>query len=191
MQSHPTAPLGSIPRIEDSTSYDAAYFGVPQFRLMNLEVEYVDNYVAFLVQQDNVSSNKDIHAIRRRWRQPALKFFGTRLDSLLQPRRKRTAPHELFFQSRGQAIFLDKAGGKVLLILVIPSPNGVLIVVLIIVRPLIVFVSVFVVALAVPLTVSLCKRRTPSQHEYSQSAGKHPFSGFRSSLPTKNASRQA
>jgi hypothetical protein len=139
-----------MPRVENSNSYDAAYFAAPRFRLVNLEVEYVDYHVGFLVQEDNVSSNKDIYTIRRRWRQPALKFFGTRLDALLQPRRKCTAPHELFFQSRGQAIFLGKAGGKMLLILVIPSPNGVLIVMLIIICCLIVCISVFVVALAVP-----------------------------------------
>jgi hypothetical protein len=135
-----------MPRVENSNSYDAAYFAAPRFRLVNLKVENVDYYVGFFVQEDNMSSNKDIYTIRRRWRQPALKFFGTRLDALLQPRRKRTAPHELFFQSRGQAIFLGKAGGKMLLILVIPSPNGVLIVMLIIICCLIVCISVFVVA---------------------------------------------
>jgi len=60
----------------------------------------------------------------------------------------------LFFQSRGQLIFLGKPWGKIALVLGIPPTNGFTVTILI-VFTLVVIVSLLVVPLSVPISVTL------------------------------------
>jgi hypothetical protein len=60
-------------------------------------MEEVHDDVCSAIQQNNVSSNQHVRAIRRRRREPPLKVFGTGLKPFLKPRRERAAPHKLFF----------------------------------------------------------------------------------------------
>ena len=101
-----------------------------------------------------MSPNQDVRAIGRRRRQPPFKILRTRLQTLLQPRRERAASHKLFLQSRRQLVFLRKPWRKVAPVSVIPSTNSFTVPILI-VTTLVVIVSVFTVALSVPVAVAL------------------------------------
>jgi hypothetical protein len=74
-------------------------------QLPSLKMKDVHNYISPAIQQNNVSTNEHVCAIGRWRREAPLKVFGTRLQASLQPGRECAAPHQLFFQSRGQLLF--------------------------------------------------------------------------------------
>jgi hypothetical protein len=64
-----------------------------------------------------------VSAFRRRRRQLAFKVSRARLKALLETWRERTAPNELLFQSRRQAVFLGEPWRKMAFMLVIPPAH--------------------------------------------------------------------
>src|SRR5215472_10435513 len=77
------------------------------------------------IQQHHVAANYDVGAVRRRWRQLPFKLHGNRLDSLLQPGRKRAALYKLPFESRRQSVLLGKSRRKGVSVVVVPSSHSV------------------------------------------------------------------
>jgi hypothetical protein len=75
-------------------------------------VENVDDHVRPAVEQNKMTANHYVGAIRRWWRQAPFEFFGTRLEAFLETRRERAALHKLLFQARRQFIPLGKPGPK-------------------------------------------------------------------------------
>jgi hypothetical protein len=80
--------------------------------LIHFKMKDVHDDICFVVQQNDVSSDYDVCAVRRRRRQTPHQFLGTGLDAFLEACRKRAAPHELLFQTGRQLIFLGQPGGR-------------------------------------------------------------------------------
>jgi hypothetical protein len=145
-------------------------------------VENINDDVSSVVQQNNVATNYDVHAVRWWWRQTPLQFFGARLDPFLKTRRKRATTYKLPFQSWRELIFLRQARRKVSLILGIPAADGFFIVVLIVMVGLFVIIItvVFIVASAVSVAIILCLVRCGicAYQEHTQCPGDHPLNEF-------------
>jgi hypothetical protein len=92
------------------------------------------------------------------------------LQPLLEARRERSAPLELFFQSRRQTVFFGKPWRKVVLVTSIPFADDFTVLVLVIAFALVVFVSVLFVAFSV--TLSQCK--ITAEYESSEYARTDP-----------------
>jgi hypothetical protein len=130
-------------------------FQVPGNHLANLEVEDVHDYIRCAIQQNDVSTNQYVGAIRRRWRQPPFEVFGAGLQSLLKPWRERATSNELFFQSRWQLISLRQARRKMALVLAIPPAHSFAVMVFVIVFTLVVVIVMLIVAFSMSLSVIL------------------------------------
>jgi hypothetical protein len=118
-------------------------------------VEHVDHYVGSAIQQDNVSTDQDVRAIRgRRW-QPPFQFLGTWLQALLEPWWQSATPGKLLFQPWRQLVSFRQAWRQIALMLAMPVAHDLAVVVLIeMIALVIVIFFMLVVALAVsmPLT---------------------------------------
>ena len=130
--------------------------------LATFEVENVHDYIGSAIYQDKMPCNQDVRAVRRRWRESPLQVFGTRLKAFLQPRRERSAPHELLFQSRGKAIFFGQSWRQVAFVAAIPLVNDLSFFTPVILA-FVLIVSVLVVAFSV--SVALGQRRTAGKRE--------------------------
>src|SRR5262249_36339803 len=82
-------------------------------RSTDFEVKDVDDPKRLHIDQDEAASDEYVSAIRRRRRQFANELHRNRLHLLLQSRWKRSARHQLSFQSRGQAITFCQPGRQV------------------------------------------------------------------------------
>src|ERR1700741_3215099 len=110
-------------------------------------------------------------------RKTAFEILGTRVQTFLQPRRQRTADHELPFQTRRQVIFLGQTRRKMGLMFAIPAADVffVMFVVVAVAR-----VLMFLVALTVAVTmlVVLGKGGSAGEEEAADQNSKDPFSRF-------------
>jgi hypothetical protein len=118
--------------------------------LIHFKVENINDDVSSVVQQNNVATNYDVHAVRWWRRQTSFQFHWAGLDTLLEPGRQRIVPDKLFFQSWRELIFLRQDRRKVSLILGIPAADGFFIVMFIVMVGMLVIIItvVFIVALS-------------------------------------------
>jgi|SRR5215469_5633907 len=134
-----------------------AVLGFERFRpgdlLRYLKRENVHDQIRSLVQQNDVSADQDVGAIRRRGRQLSLQFDRHRIHALLQTRGKRPVTDQLLFESRRQAIFFGQTRRKMALVLGIPAADG-LFVSLIAVGAIIIL-PLLVVTFAVSMTLAI------------------------------------
>jgi hypothetical protein len=140
---------------------------------MKVDWDDVQNYIGSAIQQYDVSANQHMCGIWRWRRKPPLEVYGNRLKAFLEPRRESATPHQLFFQSWRQTVFLGKSGWQIILVFVVPSAHGVAVMILIEMFTLVVIITVFIVALTISVTLS--QREIAGEHENSQHAGEHPF----------------
>ena len=91
--------------------------------LIHFKVENINDDVSSVIQQNDVATNFDVHAVRWWRRQTSFQFHWAGLNTLLEPWRQRTAPDKLLFQSWRELIFLRQARRKVPLILGIPGAD--------------------------------------------------------------------
>jgi hypothetical protein len=77
------------------------------------------------------------------------------LESFLKPWRERAAPCKLFFQSGGQQVSLGKSRRKVTLVVVVPPAHKLTVMILIKLFALVVIISMLIVSLSVPVSVTL------------------------------------
>ena len=141
-------------------------------RLANLEVDEVHHYIGLSVQQNNVPANQHVFALRGRGRQLPFKVSRARLEPFLKAWRQRTAPHELFFQSRRQAILLGQSWWKVPFVVVIPAAHR--LAVAISVKTLVVIITVLLMALAVSISMPLGQSEIGCEHEEPSRTSNHP-----------------
>ena len=146
--------------------------------LTTLEVKDVQHYVSPAIQQDDVSSNQNVRAIRRGRRQPPFQVLRTRLQAFLKTWRKLTASHKLFFQPWRQPVFLGESWWKIGLMVVIP-PANVAVMVPVVMLALIVVISVFVVTF--PVAIALRKCGTGRQYKKAKYYGEHSLYKFHAS----------
>jgi hypothetical protein len=134
-------------------------------------VEDVHDYICSAIQQNDVSTNQDVRAIRGRRGQPPFKVLGTGLEPFLESWRERATPHKLFFQSRGQLVSLRQARRKIALVLGIPPAHRFAVVILIVFG--LVVIALLIVAFSMSLSLSqghTTRGQTNSQHDT-----EHPF----------------
>jgi hypothetical protein len=132
----------------------------------------VHHDVGSSVQQNDVSTYQHVRALRWRRRQAALQVYGNRLKAFLEAWRECTAPHKLFFQSRGQTIFLSESWREIVFVLVIPSAGRFAVAVFVAWAVLIVVCRMFVVTLSV--SMPLGHGEIACEHEGPNSKAKHP-----------------
>ena len=152
--------------------------------ISQLEVKDIHDHIGSAIQQNDVSSNQYVRAIGRRRRQPTLKLFGTRLETLLEPWWQGTTPRELFFQPWGQLISFGKSRWKIALVTVIPSTHRFTVMIVIEVFPLVVVISMFVVTFSVSMTLGQCE--IARKRENSQYADEHRFCRFHHPLRSES-----
>lgn len=68
--------------------------------LVSVEVEDIEHKVRAAVHQDNVAADEEVPVAGRRRRQTSLKIHRAWLHLPAQPRRERSANHELPFEPR-------------------------------------------------------------------------------------------
>ena len=128
----------------------------------DVEVKYVHDQERFAIEQNQVASDHDMLAIRRRWRQTPLQVARANHNLRAQSRRQSPADDELALQARWKAIPLGQPGRQVIMVLAVPAPHliavmvgiGVTVVILIVpaTMPVIVVVAILlIVAVPVPL----------------------------------------
>lgn len=147
--------------------------------LIHFTVENINDDVSSVVQQNNVATNYDVHAVWWWWRQTSFQFRWAGMDTLLEPGRQRTAPDKLFFQSWRELIFLRQARRKVPLILGIPAADGFFIVIFIVMVGMLVIIItvVLIVAFAVSVAIILCLVHCGicADQEHTRCPGDHPL----------------
>ena len=122
-------------------------------------MENVHNDIGPAIQQDNVSPNQYVLALRRRRRQLPFQILRTWLQPFLETWRKLAAPHKLSFQAWRQPVFLGEPWRKIALMAFVPSAN-VAVLVPVVLLALVVVVSVFVVTFPVSLALRECGTRS-------------------------------
>jgi hypothetical protein len=154
-------------------------------------VENINDDVSSVVQQNNVATNYDVHAVRWWRRQTSFEFHWAGLDTFLEPWGQRTVPDKLLFQSWRELIFLRQARRKVSLILGIPAADDFFIVMLIVMVGMLVIIItvVFIVTFAVFVAIILCLGRCGicADQEHAQCPCDHPLHKFHSLLLKKTA----
>src|SRR5579859_1611831 len=133
-----------------------------------------------------MSRNQHIRAIRRRRRQTSFQIFGTRLYSLLEPRRKCAALLKLSFQPRRQAVLLGKPRREIALMARIPCADNLTVLIPVIAVSLVVILSLFVVTLPLSLTLSVAlgQYAIPAEHKGYKCARAYPSRYFHCLLRT-------
>lgn len=121
--------------------------------LATLKMKNVHNDIGSAIQQNNVSTNQYVRAIRRRRRQPTFQLLRTWLEPLLQSWRKLATPHKLSFQPWRQPVSLSKSWRKIALMAVIPFAN-VAVMVSVVMLALVVVISMLVVTFSVSFALS-------------------------------------
>jgi hypothetical protein len=144
-------------------------------KLANFETDEIHHYIGSLVEQNNVPAYQHVAALRGRRGQAAFQIYGNRLEPFLKAWWERTATHKLFFQSRGQTVFLGESRREIVLMLVIPPAHSFAVAVFVVVIFLVVLCAMFVVALSMSVAITLCHRAIACEHEDSNRKGKDPF----------------
>ena len=142
-----------------------------------------------------MASDGDAFAIRRRWRQAPLEFYGNKYDAGLQVPRKALADHKFSLQSGRQAISFGEARGKMSVIFGVPTTKFVAIVigktvaapiVIVVTVPMFTFVSpmsVIVIASVIfVVLVFVSKSCVSGKHKKAENDDRKAFSSIQSLL---------
>jgi hypothetical protein len=143
-------------------------------KLANLETDEIHHYIGSLVEQNNVPAYQHVAAIRGRRGQAEFQIYGDRLEPFLKAWWERAATHKLFFQSRGQTVFLGESRREIVLMLVIPPANSFAVAVFVVVIFLVVLCAMFVVTLSMSVSLPLGQREVARKDEDSNRKGGHP-----------------
>jgi hypothetical protein len=125
----------------------------------------VYHYIGSAIEQNNVSANQHVCAIRRWWREPPLEIFGTGLKAFLESGREGAALYKLSFQPRRQPVFLGKPRRKTTLVVVVPSTHNLAVMILIKLFALVVIISMLAVTLSLAFSVTLGKSAVAGEHK--------------------------
>jgi len=145
-----------------------------------------------------VASDGDAFAIRRRWGQAPLEFYGNNNDAGLQVTRKALADHKFSFQSGRQAISFGEARGKMSVIFGVPTTKFVAIVIgKTVAAPIVIVVTVPVSTFVPPVSVIVVfsvifvvlvfvsKRCVSGKHKKAENDDRKAFSSIQSLLRLK------
>jgi hypothetical protein len=92
-------------------------------------VKYIHDQERSAIEQNEVASDHDMLAIRRRRRQTPLQVARADYNLSSQSLRKSPADDELALQTRWKAIALGQPGRQVIMVLAVPAPHLIVVVV--------------------------------------------------------------
>ena len=145
-----------------------------------------------------MASDGDAFAIRRRWGQAPLEFYGNNNDAGLEVPRKTLADHKFSFQPGWQAISFGEARGKMSVIFAVPTPKFVAVmtgesvataIVIVVTVPVSTFVSpmsvIVVFSVIFVVLVFVSKSCVSGKHKKAENDDRKAFSSMQSLLRLK------